>query len=213
MERMQKEKEKKEKKLKHDAFERERTANLIQGAVNLALTISSVFANEPGGLIIKSAASAIAAAIQATQLAVIASQPNPYYKGGYIRGKQYAVMGEQGDEWVASNRLLRDRETADIIAALDEYQRGDRKALAGISIPPPNLKSVSQAISENGRTFAPSNQVTNNYYPSDNGELLKEIRQMNDYLRDPNNRRAIISRKIQLEFDEQEREIRELARL
>ena len=213
MERMQKEKEKKEKKLKHDAFERERTANLIQGAVNLALTISSVFANEPGGLIIKSAASAIAAAIQATQLAVIASQPNPYYKGGYIRGRQYAVMGEQGDEWVASNRLLRDRETADIIAALDEYQRGDRKALAGISIPPPNLKSVSQAISENGRTFAPSNQVTNNYYPSDNGELLKEIRQMNDYLRDPNNRRAIISRKIQLEFDEQEREIRELARL
>jgi len=214
MERMQKEKEKKEKKLKHDAFERERTANLIQGAVNLALTISSVFANEPGGLIIKSAASAIAAAIQATQLAVIASQPNPYYKGGYIHGRQYAVMGEQGDEWVASNRLLRDRETADIIAALDEYQRGDRKALAGISIPQPDLKNVSQAVRAGSGTFAPSNQTTtNNYYQNDNGELLKELRQMNDYLRDPNNRRAYISRKIQLEFDDQEREVRELARL
>lgn len=213
MERMQKEKEKKEKKLKHDAFERERTANLIQGAVNLALTISSVFANEPGGLIIKSAASAIAAAIQATQLAVIASQPNPYYKGGYIRGRQYAVMGEQGDEWVASNRLLRERETADIIAALEDYQRGNRNALAGISVPPPDLKSMSQAMPRNGRTFAPSNQVTNNYYPSDNGELLKELRQMNEFLRDPQNRRSYISREIQLEFDEQEREVREMARL
>lgn len=214
MERMQKEKEKKEKKLKHDAFERERTANLIQGAVNLALTISSVFANEPGGLIIKSAAAAIAAAVQAAQIAIIASQPNPYAKGGYIRGRQYAVMGEQGDEWVASNRLLRDRETADIIAALDEYQRGDRKALAGISIPQPDLKNVSQAVRAGSGTFAPSNQTTtNNYYQSDNGELLKELRQMNNFLRDPNNRSAIISRKIQLEFDEQEREIRELARL
>lgn len=213
MERMQKEKEKKEKKLKHDAFERERTANLIQGAVNLALTISSVFANEPGGLIIKSAASAIAAAIQATQLAVIASQPNPYYKGGYIHGRQYAVMGEQGDEWVASNRLLRERETADIIAALEDYQRGNRNALAGISVPPPDLKSMSQAMPSNGRTFAPSNQVTNNYYPSDNGEMLKELRQMNEFLRDPQNRRSYISREIQLEFDEQEREVREMARL
>ena len=67
---------------------------------------------------------------------------------------------------------------------------------------------------ENGRTFAPSSQTTNNYYQSsENSELLKEIRQMNEYLRDPNNRRAYISRKIQIEFDEQEREIRELARL
>lgn len=72
---------------------------------------------------------------------------------------------------------------------------------------------MSQAMPRNGRTFAPSNQVTNNYYPSDNGELLKELRQMNEFLRDPQNRRSYISREIQLEFDEQEREVRELARL
>ena len=213
MERMQKEKEKREKKLKHEAFERERMANLIQGAVNLALTISSIYANEPGGVIIKSAAAAVAAGIQAAQLAVIASQPNPYYKGGYIHGRQYAVMGEQGDEWVASNRLLRERETADIIAALDDYQRGNRNALAGISMPPPDLKNVSQSITRNGSNFAPGNQTTNYYYPADNSELLKEMRQMNDFLRDPMNRRAYISSKIQLEFEEQEREVREMARL
>ena len=73
---------------------------------------------------------------------------------------------------------------------------------------------MPQAVRAGSGTFAPSNQTTtNNYYQSDNGELLKELRQMNNFLRDPNNRRAIISRKIQLEFDEQEREIRELARL
>lgn len=213
MERMQKEKEKREKKLKHEAFERERMANLIQGAVNLALTISSIYANEPGGVIIKSAAAAVAAGIQAAQLAVIASQPNPYYMGGYIHGKQYAVMGEQGDEWVASNRLLRERETADIIAALDDYQRGNTKALARISVPPPDLKNVSQSITRNGSNFAPGNQTTNYYYPADNSELLKEMKQMNDFLRDPMNRRAYISSKIQLEFEEQEREVREMARL
>ena len=214
MEQLQKEKEKKEKKLKHDAYERERAANLTQGAVNLALTISSIYAKEPGGLAIKSAAAAIAAAVQAVQIAAIASQPNPYAKGGYIRGRQYAVMGEQGDEWVASNKLLRDKEASAVIAALDEYQRGNRVALAAITVPAPDLKNVSQAVSQNGRTFAPSNQTTNNYYQSsENSELLKEIRQMNEYLRDPKNRRAWISREIQLEFDEQEKEIRETARL
>ncbi len=123
-------------------------------------------------------------------------------------------MGEQGDEWVASNKLLRDRESAAVIAALDEYQRGDRAALQGITFAAPDTKTLSQAISQDRRTFATSNQTTNNYYQnSENSELLKEIRQMNEFLRDPNNRRAYISREIQLEFDEQEKEIRRLARL
>ena len=214
MEQMQKEKEKKEKKLKHDAFERERVANLIQGAINLALTISSIYANEPGGVIIKSAAAAVAAAIQAAQLAVIAAQPNPYAKGSYIRGKQIALMGEEGDEWVASNKLLRDRNTADIIEALDQYQKGDTKALERISFPQPDLKTVSQAVRQTGGNFAPSNPTTNNYYQSTgNDEMLQEMKRLNGYLMDPMNRRSYISRDIQLEFDEQEREVREMARL
>ena len=214
MEKLSQDKEKKEKKLKHEQFAREKAANIVQALINGAMAITNIWAMNGGIPILAAALTAVAAAVNIAQVAAIASQPNPYAKGGYIRGRQYAVMGEQGDEWVASNRLLRDRETADIIAALDEYQRGDRLALRGISFAAPDPKIMSQAVSENGRTFAPSNQTTtNNYYQNDNGELLKELRQLNEYLRDPNNRRAYISREIQLEFDEQEREVRELARL
>ena len=213
MEKLQKEKEKKEKKLKHDAFERERAANLIQGAVNLALTISSIYAKEPGGLVIKSAAAAIAAAVQAVQIAAIASQPNPYAHGGYIEKKQYAVMGEEGPEWVASNKLLRDKDTKPIVAALDEYQKGNTRALERITMPAPSLKNVSQSMPANGRNFAASN--TTNYYYQAKGidELLEETREMNRFLRDPNNRRAYITRKMQLEFEQQEEEVRAAARM
>ena len=213
MQKLNEEKEKKERKLKHEQFAREKSANIVQALVNGALSITNIWATNGGIPILAAALTAVAAAVNAAQIAAIASQPNPYAKGGYIRGRQYAVMGEQGDEWVASNKLLKDRETAAVIAALDEYQRGNRNALAGITFAAPDPKIMSQAVSGNGSTFAPSNQVTNNYYPSDNGELLKELRQMNEYLKDPNNRRAYISRKIQLEFDEQEREVMELARL
>ena len=214
MEQMQKEKEKKEKKLKHEAFERERVANLIQGAINLALTISSIYAKEPGGLVIKSAAAAVAAAIQAAQLAVIATEPNPYAKGGYIERKQYAVMGEQGPEWVASNKLLKDEKTKDIVAALDEYQQGNTRALERLTMPAPYLKTVSQAVPEKGRNFAAPTQTNNYYYQNeDDGEVLQELKKLNGYLMDPMNRRSYISRDIQLEFDEQEREVREMARL
>lgn len=213
MQKLNEEKEKKERKLKHEQFAREKTANIIQALVNGALAVTNIWSQWAGQPIVAAVLTAVAATTNALQIAAIASQPNPYYKGGYIRGRQYAVMGEQGDEWVASNKLLKDRETAAVIAALDEYQRGNRKALAGITFAAPDPKIMSQAVSGNGRTFAPSNQVTNNYYPADNGELLKELRQMNEYLKDPNNRRAYISRKIQLEFDEQEREVREMARL
>ena len=212
MQKLNEEKEKKERKLKHEQFAREKTANIIQATIAGVLAAVESFKNGggfPWGLI----PMAMSAATTALQIAAIASQPNPYYKGGYIRGRQYAVMGEQGDEWVASNKLLKDRETAAVIAALDEYQRGNRKALAGITFAAPDPKIMSQAVSGNGRTFAPSNQVTNNYYPADNSELLKEMKQMNDFLRDPMNRRAYISSKIQLEFEEQEREVREMARL
>lgn len=212
MQKLNEEKEKKERKLKHEQFAREKTANIIQATIAGVLAAVESFKNGggfPWGLI----PMALSAATTAVQIAAIASQPNPYYKGGYIHGRQYAVMGEQGDEWVASNKLLKDRETAAVIAALDDYQRGNRNALAGITFAAPDPKIMSQAVSGNGRTFAPSNQVTNNYYPSDNGELLKELRQMNEFLKDPNNRRAYISRKIQLEFDEQEENIRSMARL
>ena len=213
MQKLNEEKEKKERKLKHKQFAREKTANIIQATINGALAISNVWAMNSGMPILAAVITAITAATTALQIAAIASQPNPYAKGSYIRWPQLALMGEEGDEWVASNKLLRDKKTAGIIEALDQYQKGNRNALRGITFSAPDTKTLSQAIPNNGRTFAPSNQTNNYYTNSDNAELLKEVRRMNEYLSDPANRRAYISRKIQLEFDEQEKEIRELARL
>ena len=137
MQKLNEEKEKKERKLKHEQFAREKTANIIQATIAGMLAAVESFKNGggfPWGLI----PMALSAATTAVQIAAIASQPNPYYKGGYIHGRQYAVMGEQGDEWVASNKLLKDRETAAVIAALDDYQRGNRNALAGITFAAPD---------------------------------------------------------------------------
>lgn len=211
IEKLNKEKEAKEKKLKHEQFAREKTANIIQATITGIMAAMQSFKNGGGfpyGLI----PMAISAATTAAQIAVIASQPNPYAKGGYIRGAQMALMGEAGDEWVASNKLLQDKRTASVIAALDAYQNGKPNALANIQFATPTPKILSQNIPLAPRNFA-GNNTTNNYYSTDNSELLTEIKTMNRYLSDPRNRQAYITRKTQLEFDEQEQNIREMAKL
>nr|MCR4964858.1 phage tail tape measure protein [Bacteroidales bacterium] len=211
VEKLTEEKERKEKKLKHEQFAREKTANIIQATITGILAAMNSFSQNggfPWGLV----PMAISTAMTGVQIAAIASQPNPYYMGGYIRGLQYAVMGERGDEWVASHQLLANQETASIIAALDEYQKGNRSALSEIRFSAPDSQIVSQAARQTGGNFAASNQ-TSNYYQTVNTELLREVQKMNMFLMDPNNRRAYISRRIQLEFDQQEEEVRTMARL
>lgn len=211
MQKLNEEKEKKERKLKHDQFEREKIASIVQATISGVLAIMQGFSQAgPIGGAILAAAMAVTTALQ---IAAIASQANPYAKGSYIRGPQLALMGEEGDEWVASNKLLRDKRTAGIIDALDQYQKGNRSALAGISFIAPDPKIMSHNNPYNGHTFAPSNQITNNYYPTDNSELLKEIRQMNRFLEDPRNRQATINRNILLEYERLENSVKEMARL
>lgn len=209
---MEREKEAKEKKMKHEQFERDRAASIAKALIEGGLAVAMAFSQYgwPWGLI----PAALSTAQTAAQTAMIAAQVNPYAKGSYIRGPQLALMGEEGDEWVASNKLLRDKRTASIIEALDQYQKGNRSALAGITFAAPDPKSLSQAARANGGTFAPSNQTTNNYYQNtDNPELLYEIRMLRKYMEDPNNRRAYISRRMQLDFETDENELKELARL
>lgn len=209
---MEREKEAKEKKMKHEQFERDRAASIAKALIEGGLAVAMAFSQYgwPWGLI----PAALSTAQTAAQTAMIAAQVNPYAKGSYIRGPQLALMGEEGDEWVASNKLLRDKRTASIIEALDQYQKGNRSALAGITFAAPDPKSLSQAARANGGTFAPSNQTTNNYYQNtDNPELLYEIRMLRKYMEDPNNRRAYISRRMQLDFETNENELKELARL
>jgi len=215
MERLEKEKDRKERKIKHDQFEREKTADIIQAVVNGALSITAVWATHAMNPVLAGMLTALTAAINAVQVATIAAQPNPYAKGSYIRGPQIALMGEEGDEWVASNKLLRDKETAPIIESLDKYQKGDRTAIAKLRMDAPDTVNVSQAMRGRGGNFAPSNQstVTNIYQNTEETEILKELKELKRYMKDPRNRQAVISRSIQLEFERQEEAVRAAARL
>lgn len=213
MAKIQKEKEAKEKKIQHDQFEREKKANIIQATINGALAIVTAFAQL--GPIAGAIAAVVTAATTAAQIAIMASQANPYAKGGYIKGEQLALMGEEGDEWVASNKLVTDKKTAPIIAALEAYQRGNHRALEKISLTQPDWNRLSQSAKNISTTFAGSKTpVVNNYNSNiDNSEVLKELKQMNEYLKDPKNRQAYISRRVQLEYEEQENELKAMARL
>lgn len=213
MAKLQEEKEKKEKKLKHEQFERERTASIIQSIINGALAISNVWSANAGVPILAAVLTAVTAATTALQTATIAAQPNPYAKGSYIRGPQIALMGEEGDEWVASNMLLRNKETATVIEALDQYQKGNRNALAAIKFPTPEPKILSHGTPGQMRNFAPSN-TTNNYYTNtEDSELLAEMRLLRKYLEDPRNRQAVINRNMLLRYEELENSVKDMARL
>ena len=213
MEKMEAEKERREKKMKHDQFEKEKQASIVQSVIQGALSVATTIAQWglPWGLI----PAAIAAATAAVQTALIASQVNPYAKGGYIRKKQLALVGEEGQEWVASNSLLEDEETAPIIAALEEYQRGNRNAMRLVAPTQPAWKNLSQSASQISSTFASNRTpVVHNHYQSvGNDELLKEVKQMNQFLADPKNRQAYISYKIQTEAQKNRDFIKQAARL
>lgn len=215
---MEKEKEAKEKQMKHEQFERERQSSLAEVLIQGGIAVARAFADYgwPWGLI----PAALSTAQTAVQTAMISSQVNPYARGGYIDREQLALMGEEGQEWVASNRLLTDKKTAPVISALERYQRGDIRALDMLRVPEPSWEKLSQSSQKLSRTFALSTPVNNYYYTnsnnttiSDNSELLAVMKRMDAYLRDPKNRQAVISRKMQLEFDRMETEIKQLARL
>lgn len=201
MEKMEDEKNKRERKLNRDQWEREKKANLGKAIIEGALAASNSFANGggfPWGLI----PMALSLVTTGAQIGIIASQVNPYARGGFITKKQLALMGEEGKEWVASNMLLEDEKTAPIIAALEEYQRGNNKALEMMMPSNPDWISLSQSATKISSNFAPNQSPTvNNYYSTsaENTELLDEVKRMNKFLSDPKNRQAYISYRIQTE--------------
>lgn len=214
MEKMEAEREKKEKQIRHDEWDREHQASLVNAIAAGALAASNSLANGggvPWGLI----PMAISLATTAANIAVIASQVNPYAKGGYIRKKQLALVGEEGQEWVASNSLLEDNETAPVIAALEDYQRGNRSPLRLVAPTQPAWKKLSQSASQISSTFASNRTpVVHHHYQTVGGdELLKEVKQMNQYLADPKNRQAYISYKIQTEAQKNRDFIKQAAKL
>lgn len=184
----------KQKEIELAAWRREKWLNASEAAMAAALAILRVWSDAGNGPTpARAAQTAVVGAATLAQIAAIASEPEPYARGGFVRDKKIMV-GEAGSEWIASHRLLSDPVTAPVIAALDSYQR--LPAMAAVNMPAVN--QVSQQRNESSRI---------------NAALLAEMRRLADYLSDPANRRAVISRRTQETFDANENFLRSIARL
>lgn len=162
-------------------------------------------------------------ALTAAQILAITSQPEPYARGGYVPRRTVYQAGEAGPEWVASNGLLNDPATAPVIEALEAYQRGNRRALADVPMAQLNMPVATRAARELGRRRSLSEGRLSEAMPAinsnvsvtmpQNDEMMQLWRELAEYLKDPNNRRAVISRQTMTDFENNENFLRSRARL
>ena len=220
LDKLDKEREEREKEAALEQFRREKRAAVIQAVISGIVSALKSFENGggfPWGLI----PMAMSVATTGVQIAAIESQPEPYYKGGYIDEEKNIVAGERGREWIAPNDLLTDKETAPVIEALEQYRRGNKSPLRDLQLAVPDGDTLSQAAASISRNFAPSNTptpaATNRTAPNQQGgtldKMLAQLTELTAYMSDPKNRQAVISREMQLEFEEQEEFLRNVAAL
>ena len=220
LDKLDKEREEREKEAALEQFRREKRSAVIQAVISGIVSALKSFENGggfPWGLI----PMALSVATTGIQIAAIESQPEPYYKGGYIDEEKNIVAGERGREWIAPNDLLTDTETAPVIEALEQYRRGNKSPLRDLQLAVPDGDTLSQAASSISRNFAPSNTptpaATNRTAPNQQGgtldKMLAQLTELTAYMSDPKNRQAVISREMQLEFEEQEEFLRNVAAL
>ena len=222
VEELDKERDAKEKELEIEQFRREKNAAIAEAIISGIVAAVKSFENGggfPWGLI----SMALSLAATGVQVAAIASQPEPYAKGGYVEKEKNIVAGERGREWIAPNELVSDPETKPVIEALEEWRKGNKAPLRNLEMAVPDSRTVSQAATTISRTFAPERTeraVTNNHYhqaaPTDSGtmeRMLEELTALRQYMSDPKNRQAVISRELQIEFESQEQFLRNAASL
>ena len=203
-------------------WRRQKAYGYSEAIINAAVAATKLWAGE-GTTAYKIAMSALLAAEMATQIAAIESQPEPRAKGGYIHNNQLYRVGERGREWIASNSLLNDPATAPMIEALEAYQRGNRRALADIPMAQINMPVATAAARELGRRTVGAMENTLLSMPTatqkfdvnmpDSGEMMKLWQDLATYLKDPNNRRAVISRQTMIDFEKNEQFLRNKAML
>ena len=218
---LDKEYDEKEKELQLEQWKRQQAMNVGQAVMQGALAVLQALASAPPPY--NAILAAISAGLAAVQIAAIASEPAPYAKGGYVdRDTTFYRAGEAGPEWVASNQLLNDRTTAPIIQALEDYQRGDRHALADIPMSRLDVPAAIKASQSIGRGQVVVQQPaaasiwehpTAAAVGTDSRELVSLMRELVTYEKDPRNRQAVISRQTMEDFDNNENFLRSRARL
>lgn len=193
----------KEKEANLKAWKRQKALNLGQATMDGALAVLKALAD--GGPILGPILAGIMTALAAAQIAAIATEPEPYARGGYVPTRTVYQAGEKGREWVASNALLTDTTTAPIISALEAYQRGNTSPLNALQMVAADTDAANTASLQIGRATA-----------GENTAMLGMAATMTDlaaYLKDPANRQAIISRQTMTDFDRNETYLRNRARL
>ncbi len=203
-------------------WRRQKAYGYSEAVINSAVAATKLWAGE-GTTAYKIAMSALLAAEMATQIAAIASQPEPRAKGGYVESERLYRVGERGREWIASNSLLNDPATAPVIEALEAYQRGNRRALADVPMAQLNMPVATAAARELGRRTVGAMENTLLSMPTatqkfdvnmpDSGEMMKLWQELATYLKDPKNRQAVISRQTMTDFETNENFLRSKARL
>jgi TP901 family phage tail tape measure protein len=219
---LDKELDKKQRELELERFRREKksaTTKAIIAGIAAALQSFLNGGGYPWGLI----PMALSVATTGAQIAAIQSQPEPYATGGFIEEEKIIRAGEKGREWVASNTLLNDPQTAPVIEALEQYQKGNKSPWQDLIFASPNAADLSQAASAISSNFASNSlqSVTNNYHTNTTATqgnetlslMLEQITQLTTYMSDPKNRQTVLNRDKQLEFEAQENFLRNAAAL
>jgi hypothetical protein len=198
----------KEKQLQKEQFRRQKTMSIIQATIDGIAGAVKSFNSLPApyGFI----PMAISIAITAAQIAAIASQPEPFAKGGYIDNEKIIRAGEKGKEWIASHSLLQNKETAPIIAALEDYQKGNKLPFNALQFSTPTAsitddRELLSAVYPSGN----SSQINNIYLE----EINQGIANLTQYLSDPKNRQTTINRQVMSDFNEEENTLRNLANI
>ncbi len=212
--------EAKEKEKELEQWKRQKALDYTQAIIDGALAAVRAYAE--GGPYLGPALAAMVAAATGIEIAAIASQPEPYAKGGYVPRRTVYQAGEAGPEWVASNQLLSDPQTAPIIQTLEDYQRGNRHALADIpmaQLDMPAAISASEQIGRNRVVVQPQSAAAVWEHPTaaavgnDSREMVNLMRELVTYEKDPRNRQAVISRRTMDDFNNNENFLRNRARL
>lgn len=196
---LQEEYDEKEKELGLAQWKREQAMSYAEAVISSAVAFLKALADPtPMPTWLRAANAAAIATSAALQVAAIANEPAPYAEGGYVPKRTYIMAGEAGEEWVASNKLLTDPRTAPVIEALESYQRG-----GGLELPYASMDVAGMGAAADGLAASRAEQR----------EMLAVMKDLAGYLKDPANRRAVISRRTELMFEGNENFLREAARL
>ena len=105
---LEEEKAAREKQLNHDAFEKQRQLALANAAImGIQASLASYMNGaQLGGPVMGSIYSAIAGLFAVAQAALIAAEPNPYWKGRWGGPEETAITGDRGFEYISDNTGL-----------------------------------------------------------------------------------------------------------